>query len=179
MRAKYYPKVDLEYTSSPFGVQECNYPNLYATPIKSTESVIVNSIEIDLLDCLKNKYGNNILDDRDRLYTIVSGSCPTTVADSKDEYYRVIFKSFYKRYSSFQNAVDLEVYFGRHDIPFIRRFISPIKEYIDDYTTKMINMIESCSTGKVLMISHYKLYAAFRTTIPEHVIKYGRVIKNV
>lgn len=180
-KAKYYPRIDLIETVTPFGAIETNYPSLYKTPIKSTDSSVINSVEIDALDCLKVLWGENILQARDFVYILVSGKVPPEYINngcSEEDYYRRLFNSYYSRYPAFRNAVDLEFFFGTKGIPFIQRFMQPIRERINRRIDLISRKVESLPTGKVLMTSNDYIYAAFRTTITEEFAG-GRIIKNV
>lgn len=183
MQAKYYPKVDIRYTVTPFGVQEANVPNLYATPIPNTVTSAINSIRIDLLDVLKSEWGEPMFENRELAYTLFSGKVETETLMqyrvSADDYYRFLFRSYYDRFAVFQNAVDLEMFFGDKNKLFLTRFISQVRNKVSSYQRYIESIVENTNKGKVLMVTHDYMYIAYRDKIPDILIKRGLVIQNV
>lgn len=183
MRAKYYPRVDIQYSYTPFNVQEANVPDLYSTPIPDTATSPINSIEIDLYDCLKKEWGDALFVNRDVAYILLSGHVPEYMVRryrvTKDEYYQYIFKSFYDRFAVFQNSVNLELFFGDKNSLFLPRFIKSIRKKVDSYQKHIQGIVANTSKGTVLMTTHDRMYIAYRTKIPENLAKKGRVIQNV
>lgn len=187
IKLKYFPQVkDCMAYVSPFGVAETTYPDIYEKPIVASTDTIVNTVVFDALQCLADIYGKNIIDAREPLYTLISGSISkerlVETGLSYDEYYRKIFTSFYSRFSSFQNEVDLEYFYGNKSIPLLQRVITPMLKRVDAKAARVCSKVEKMPTGKVLMISHFKIYIAFRCTIDESLFKPEdgfRIIRNV
>lgn len=183
-RAKYYPMIELEYNKTLFGALESNYPDLYKKPIRDTNVSEISSVEVDLLDCLKSLWGENILDNRDKIYYLVSGKIPEEELIlsglSSDEYYKNLLRSYYKRYSAFRNYVDIEIFFGDKEKPLISRLMKPIRAKIESRYISVINAVSNKPKAKVLMRSHDYVYISFRdTTVNDSYFSGCRVIKNV
>lgn len=180
---KYFPQLDVEFKTTAFGAREASHPDIYDTPIKVKTDNIINSVCFDALECLRPIWGDNIMENRDLLYILVSGSVPAKLMlktrMTADEYYNRLFLSYYNRFPQFKNTVDLAYFFGDPKYNLNRRTIAPIRERIDANIQYAINKIESVKTGKVLMVTHDKVYGAFRTKIDDELFKDFKIIKNV
>lgn len=187
VKLKYHPEIkDCTEWTTPFGVTECSYPEIYETPIRAAGDTIVNTMVYDGLSCLGAVYGQNMLAAREPLYKLISGSI--TAEDlqktnmNRDEYYSQLFSSFYSRFSSFQNEVDLEYFYGNKAVPLLQRVVSPILRRVHTKMNAVCARVEAMPTGKVLLVSNLRVYIAFRRLIDESQFKEEdgfRIIKNV
>lgn len=155
-RAPYYPNVKLIATETRFGAVETNNPSLYDKPLEN--KVIV---KVDILDILRDYWGETILMSRDKVYRLVSGSI-------SDEGYRKLLCSYYMKYSGFCNYVTDKYIFGDKNIPLIRRIVEPARDIISLHKTEVCSELKA-SGGKYLMETHDYIYYAFSasSSIPE------------
>ena len=145
VRATYYPNTMLTIESTRFGMPKTLNISLYQKPIAGKTIV-----KIDLLQCLADIWGDNVLFDRKRVYQLVSGDGIST----KD--YKRILTSFYKRFAAFANYCDDCYYFGDLSKPLHARFLEPLTQRIS--TEREI--VHSYG-GKFLAESEGYMYVAF------------------
>ena len=124
---------------------ETSHPMLYKAPVAG--KVIY---EFDLLKCLSKHFGDNIVRDREPLYTLLSGK-----TKSNKEYCEVLAYC-YRRYSAFANFIDFEYYFGDEGIKLFDRIINKLQNIVRE---------ERCNIasygGKWLMENMGYVYIAF------------------
>lgn len=170
-KAKYYPRVDVQEYITRFGAKETNCPDLYKTPVPSNSTSAIASIEVDALKVLEMYWGENILQNRDRVYKLVSGTC------EDDDELRSIVGSLYNTYASFKNYVDRIVLFEPEGAPVMSLLIKPMREKINERIEAIEKKVER-EGGKVVLESHDYVYATFRKTIAFDLVGM-KVIKNV
>lgn len=103
---------------TPFGaVEDCNLLGVLPTS---------NVTLVDTLTVLKDIWGENILEQREKLYQIVSGAC-------SDEVFRELITEFYITYPAFSNYVDEVYLFEDQNVALVSRIIQPIRARIEDY----------------------------------------------
>lgn len=151
MSAPYYPRVELTQSVTRFGAIETSSPTLYKTPI-----VGKRIYEIDTLVALKDIWGENVLQSRKNTYKLVSGQC-------SDEEYRLLLRSYYRKYAAFTNYVNNAFLFGDRAVPEIERLVVPARGVIDRYTEYVISELENIS-AKYLMRTHDYVYCALPAT---------------
>ena len=101
---------------TPFGsVEDCNLLNTLPEN---------NVTRVDTLSALEGIWGENILEQREKLYKIVSGTC-------SDEEFRSLITEFYTTYAAFSNFVDEVYLFEDHNIPLVTRIIQPARNRIN------------------------------------------------
>lgn len=103
---------------TPFGAVE-DYHLLGVLP-KSNVTLV------DTLTALKDVWGENILEQREKLYQIVSGAC-------SDEVFRKLITEFYITYPAFSNYVDEVYLFEDQNVALVTRIIQPIRARIEDF----------------------------------------------
>ena len=146
-RAPYYPQIQIEEKEARFGTVVTNYPNLYENPIKGK-----TIYKVDLLTCLKDLWGSNILMSRDYTYYLVSGNC-------SDEKYKSIIKSYYRKFIAFGNYINHIFIFGDKSIPYIRRIVEPARSLLNEYYDIVCEDI-TINGGKYLMRTNEYVYFA-------------------
>lgn len=132
-------------STTPFGAVE-DYSLLQSLPGKSVTRV-------DMLSTLENIWGENILEQRDKLYKIVSGAC-------SDDEYRELITEFYLNYPAFSNFVDEVYLFEDRNIPLVTRIVQPARERIEEYKETIQLQCRSYS-GEVLGEHQDALYISF------------------
>ena len=145
VRAMYYPNTNLIIEQTRFGMPKTLNISLYQRPIEGKTIV-----KVDLLNSLSDKWGENMLRDRRRVYQLVSGD------GVSDHDYRRILTSFYKRFAAFANYCDDCYYFGDVSKSLHARFLEPIHEYLNTERE-----IFHCYGGRFLAESEGYMYFAF------------------
>ena len=114
-----------------------------------------------MLECLREVLGDECFICRDLLYTIVSGT---------DSQYDVnsVFASFYRKYPNMTGYVNDRYFYGDNAIPILERCVLPLRERINDYREKMMQILHNAG-GKYLVQTHDYLYYAFvvKSAIPD------------
>ena len=106
-----------------------------------------------MLECLRNIWGSNILLNRDNIYKVVSG-------DVSDSEWRNIVCTYYKTHAAFANYVDRVMFFGRRDIPFIKRFTLETRQYLNAYVNYIDDAVNTYAGSKFLLdTNEYRYYA--------------------
>lgn len=144
IRAMYYPGQTLTIEQTRFGMPKTLNISLYQKPI--AEKTI---LRVDLLECLKTLWGEGLLLGREYAYILVSGD------GVDDAHYREILTSCYKRFAAFANYCDECYFFGDQTLSLHERFLSPVKELIENERSIL------SSYGKVLGESEGYMYLAF------------------
>lgn len=144
VRAMYYPGQTLKIEQTRFGMKRTLNVSLYQRPVAG--KVIV---KVDLLDCLREIWGNGMLMGRQYAYTLLSGDGVT------DDTYREILTSCYERFAAFANYCDECYYFGDQTLPLHERFLKRATELVDKQREI------ASGYGRVLAESEGYLYLAF------------------
>lgn len=110
---------------------------------------------VDLLECLRELFGDNCMLYRDMFYKLVSGSCAT-----QSEHIE-LFASYYRRFKTVMLHINELYYYGDTDIPIIPRTLNPIRERITDYYEEVVGQFERAG-GKYLLHTHDYVYYAFK-----------------
>lgn len=148
MSAPYYPRVELTQSVTRFGAIESSNPTLYKSPIQG--KIIY---EIDTLTALQEIWGANILQARENVYKIVSGSC-------SDDEYRLLLRSYYRKYAAFTNYINGAFLFGDRATPEIERIVIPARRLIDAYADNVMAQLRETG-AKFLMHTHDYIYCAY------------------
>ena len=148
MSVPYYPNLCVTQRETRFGAIETSHPTLYKNPIPGKKIY-----EVDMLECLKEIWGDNILLARSLTYKLVSGSC-------SDDEYRALLSSYYRKYAAFTNYVNSALLFGDRSVPKITKLVVPARTLINSYTDKALIQIKD-SGAKFLMRTHDYVYCSF------------------
>lgn len=140
----YYPKRTLKIDQTRFGMPKTAPISLYQMPIPG--KVI---LKIDLLDVLRQKWGDNMMQGREYAYKLVSGE------GVNDNQYRYILTSCYKRFAAFANYCDECYYFGDYHKSLHARFLAPVKEMIQNRRDEL------CALGRFLAEDSGYIYLGF------------------
>ena len=180
MRAKYYPKIDLQEQVTLFGAVETNYPKLYTRPAYVKDS-FVNIVEIDAQYCLHSELSSQMFASREHLYALLSGSLEDDMITESSAFasYRQLFISYYKRFNCFKNMVDTNYFFG-NKATIIPDTIKPLQNKVNSYIKERVEYFTSMTKVSVLMVTHNYIYVGFRREIPEDLLQLPnvRVISN-
>lgn len=149
VKLPYYPKIVATCFETTFGAIEITCPEIYETPIEG-----LRVVRVDLLECLRESFGDNCFIYRDLLYKLVSGSC------NKDEHME-LFASFYRRYENVTAFINDLYYFGNTEVPIIPRTLQKVREMIDSNRTEMLSLFENAG-AKYLVETHDYIYYAFK-----------------
>lgn len=152
VRAMYYPGESLVVGQTRFGMPKTLNVSLYQKPVPN--KIIV---KVDIVDCLREMWGNGMLIGRNYVYQLVSGD------GVDDNQYRDILTSCYTRFAAFANYCDECYYFGNQTLPLHERFLQPAQERIQ----KEREIVSSY--GRFLAEDHGYIYLAFPagSDIPE------------
>lgn len=131
-----------------FGAVEVSENRIYNKPINS--KVIVR---VDLLECLRETFGNECFICRELLYTILCGEHAIYDVNS-------VFASFYRKYPKVTEYVNDIYHYGNNSIPILERAILPLRERVNNYRDEMMKILSS-SGGKYLLHTHDFLYFAY------------------
>lgn len=149
-KAMYYRTI-LTLTETRFGSQKLLAPaNPYEVSLNRADKVIA---KVDLLECLKDVWGETILLNRDNIYKIVSG-------DTTDEQYVELLCAYYKTHAAFANYVDLITFFGRRDVEFINSFVQRTRQLLNDYADKVEEVM--AHSKFLLETNEYRYYAIYK-----------------
>ena len=96
--------------------------NPYVEPLKNKKILV----KIDLLEGLKEVWGESILIARDNIYKIVSG-------DVDDDTYHKLVCTYYRTHSSFANFIDYCYMSRSEEEPFIKKFVEETRAVIRNY----------------------------------------------
>lgn len=150
VKMPYYPKIEASCVETTFGAVEISCPNLYDKPIEG-----MRILRVDLLECLREDFGDNCMLYRDLVYKLVSGSC-------KDQKEHIeIFASAYRRFHKFALYVNQIYYYGETNIPIIPRVLSPVRDSIDSYRKEVTEEL-TLEGGKYLTHTNDYLYYGFK-----------------
>lgn len=117
----------------------------------------VSIYEIDTLYAVVSRWGESILKlNRNKLYTLLSGSCSI-------EEYRRLFESIYVRYPSFTNDVDSICLF-EEDPDLISKIIMPVRNLVDNYAERVMSELRA-KRCIILMQTHDYIYVSSKTDI--------------
>lgn len=154
--AAYHPSTTLIVTTTPMNMKETSPSTLYETPIPG--KVIVRC---DIFAYLSKYFGDTMLKDRQRLYTIFSQSKVT------DKEYCSILAHCYRRYSSFANLIDDIYYFGDEAIPFAYRVKERLMSLVEEARSHF-----GAYNGKFVMENEGYLYYCFQAEkVPTEIYK--------
>ncbi len=157
VKMPYYPKIEASCVETTFGAVEISCPDLYDKPIEG-----MRILRVDLLECLREDFGDNCMLYRDMLYKLVSGSCKT-----QSEHIE-IFASAYRRFHQFALFVNQIYYYGETNIPIVPRVLNPVRDTINVHCDKVTEEL-TLAGGKFLTHTHDYLYYGFKgdTSLPE------------
>lgn len=155
VKLPYYPKITAQCNETTFGAIEISCPNVYETPITG-----LRIVRVDLLECLREDFGDNCFVYRDVLYKLISGST------SKNEHLE-LFQSYYRRYAGITAFVNEIYYYGESEIPIVPRVLQRVRDMINNYREEVMLQLQE-SGGKFLVHTHDYLYFAYKgnTVIP-------------
>lgn len=149
VKLPYYPKVEATCCETTFGAVEITCPKIYEKPLEG-----LRIVRVDLLECLRECFGDNCFIYRDLLYKLVAGSC------SKAEHIE-LFASFYRRYENITAFVNDLYYFGETEIPIIPRTLQKVRDMIIEYRSTITPLFENAG-AKYLVETHDYIYYAFK-----------------
>lgn len=147
-KAIYYPNVTFEEKITPFGSIETTLPKLYET-CPYVNNNLITIIRIDLLACLKEIWGENILLSRNTLYNFISGK-------GTDEDLRHNMKALAMSYTAFVNYCDRQYMDDDHGRTFLDKVLTPVRERIENYYQQIV--ITKEGKYKILMRTHEYVY---------------------
>ena len=150
VRAIYYPNITLTIDETRFGSKKLlSQNNPYVEPLTNKKKLVV----IDMLECMRDIWGDSILLSRDNIYALVSG-------DVDDDRYRTILCTYYKTYSAFACYVDRIMIFGQRQTPFIKKFVPEVREYLNAYKEEVDAIVHTYTGSKFLLEDReYRYYA--------------------
>lgn len=150
VKAIYYPNTILQIDETRFGSKRLlSQNNPYVKPLTNKKELVV----IDMLECMRNIWGDSILLSRDNVYALVSG-------DVDMERYRKIICTYYKTHSAFACYVDRIMIFGQRQIPFINRFAPEVRSYLNAYKDEVDAIVHTYTGSKFLLEDkEYRYYA--------------------
>lgn len=146
VKLPYFPKQVATLNVSPFGVPELSCHKIYEQPLPN--KVV---FRVDVLESIRDIFGDECLYYRDYLYNIVAGNTAN---------FGQSIRNLYKKFPTFRTFVNDEFYFGDTSRPIADR----IKDMVQDRLTfSADNSKQYCmmSGGKFLVYTHYYLYFAF------------------
>ena len=134
-RAVYYPSITVIEDVTSFGLKKLLAPkNPYDSPLERSDKFIV---KVDLLECFKDAWGENILLARDNIYELVSG-------DTTDERFAGLMCTYYKTHAAFANCISLMSVFGNQNISLLERFKEFTKGMLDNYRVELDKTFGHC-----------------------------------
>lgn len=151
VKAIYYPTVYLTLDETRFGSKRLRQPaNPYVEPLKNKKILV----KIDLLEGLKEVWGESILIARDNIYKIVSG-------DVDDDTYHKLVCTYYRTHSSFANFIDYCYMSRSQEEPFIKKFVEETRAVVRNYGLLVEDLVMNKYGGnKFLLEDHeYRYYA--------------------
>ena len=150
VRAIYYPSLYLTIGETRFGSKKLLAPsNPYDKPLKNAK----NLVRVDMLECLRNIWGDSILLNRENIYRLVSG-------DADDATYIKTLSRYYLSHAAFANYVSSIMLYGNRNEPFITRFTQETRKYLDSYVNKVDSEVFKYGGSKFLLHDHeYRYYA--------------------
>lgn len=148
IKLPYHPEIVSQVHVTRFGVSEITTPLVYETPIK--DKILVR---VDLLEALRNVWGDSALHARSTTYSLVSGNCD-------DEVLRQRFASYYRKYSKVMGYINTVYEQGSVGIPLLEQVLADVKTLISAYTEQVSNVMENAH-GKYLVTTHLYAYYAF------------------
>lgn len=108
---------------------------------------------IDALQCMKTIWGDDILNNRELLYTVVSGNADLNI-------YKEKFKELCDTNASFYNYVLSETLFGNKSVSLLERLFTQVRQKIDSYMSSIEGFTKD-NSGKLVMIDKDYMYLTF------------------
>ena len=112
-------------------------------------------IKVDTLKCLTPLIGDEVFNERDSLFDIVSG-------ETEEGIYNELVSSFYNKYKGFMSYVNDRYFYGDDMVPIIERSVLPLRQKVDEYSKELSTKLSNMG-GKFLISTHDYLYYMFRT----------------
>lgn len=151
VKAIYYPNLNLTLTETRFGSQKLLRPtNPYVKPLTNKKVLV----KIDLLECLREVWGESILIGRDNIYKIVSG-------DVDDKTYLQLICTYYKTHASFANFMDYCYMSCPETTPLLQKFAEETRAVLRNYRMVVHDLVMNKYCGsKYLLEDREYLYCA-------------------
>lgn len=139
-----------------FGALEITTPTIYETPINGMQLV-----RVDTLECLRELLGDDCLCARNTTYSVVSGSCESTVWQAR-------MASYYRKYPKVTIFINKIFEYGDISKPLGEQVSQSLMEMIQDYSKELLQKFDDAG-GKFLVSTHCYLYFKFAesATVPE------------
>lgn len=148
VKLPYYPKVESLATETRFGALEITTPTIYESPLDGAKIV-----RIDALECLRPVLGDECLDSRGTVYTIVSGTGDIHA-------YRQRLSECYKKFPKVTTFVNDVYEYGESDKPLDTQVSERLMEIVNAYLREMIQKFDNAG-GKYLVSTHLYTYFKF------------------
>lgn len=156
IKLPYHPEIVAQAHVTRFGVLEITTPLVYESPIKDKTLV-----RVDLMEALREEWGDSPLHARNTTYSIVSGNCDNDILQQR-------LASYYRKYAKVMSYINSVCESGSLEEPVIEQVIEDVHRLIGIYSKTVISAMEE-SHGKFLVTTHLYSYYAFtnRNNIPD------------
>ena len=111
VKLPYHPQDIVYLSETRFGAKKISKPQIYETPMSGRFV-----IKVDTLKCLTPLIGDEVFNERDSLFDIVSG-------ETEEGIYNELVSSFYNKYKGFMSYVNDRYFYGDDMVPIIERSV--------------------------------------------------------